>query len=349
MHRSLKRPSLKRQPQPRPAAETALEQLRDKHLEHIRARNFSAYTVKNRRVMIDFFLVWCAERGITEPIEVTRTVLEAYQRYVFHYRKKDGEALAFTGQQQRLIPLRTWFKWMARQHYILHNPASELEIPRGGFRLPKAVLTAEEAERILAQPNIHEPIGLRDRAILETFYSNGMRRLELANLKLWDLDLERNSVMIRQGKGRKDRMIPIGDRAALWIGKYIREARPQLVAEPDEGTLFLTNAGEPLVLGYLTLLVGTYVEVSGVKKRGACHMFRHTMATLMLEGGADIRFIQAMLGHSDLKATEIYTHVAIRKLQEIHRATHPANLEHDKRVLMAAIAAEDDETEDNRL
>jgi integrase/recombinase XerD len=294
-------------------------------------------------VMIDFFLVWCAERGITEPVEVTRTVLEAYQRYVFHYRKKDGEALAFTGQQQRLIPLRTWFKWMARQHYILHNPASELEIPRGGFRLPKAVLTAEEAERILAQPNIHEPIGLRDRAILETFYSNGMRRLELANLKLWDLDLERNSVMIRQGKGRKDRMIPIGDRAALWIGKYIREARPQLVAEPDEGTLFLTNAGEPLVLGYLTLLVGTYVEVSGVKKRGACHMFRHTMATLMLEGGADIRFIQAMLGHSDLKATEIYTHVAIRKLQEIHRATHPAKLERDKRELLEAIASEDDE------
>jgi integrase/recombinase XerD len=276
-------------------------------------------------------------------------VLEAYQRHVFHYRKKNGEPLAFTGQHQRLIPLKVWFKWMARNHHILHNPASELEMPKIGFRLPKAVLTAQEAEQILAQPNIHEPLGLRDRAILETLYSTGMRRQELSNLKIWDVDGERETVMIRQGKGKKDRMIPLGRRAADWIGKYVREARPQLVAEPDDGTLFLTNAGEPLVLGYLTMLVATYVEASGVKKKGACHLWRHTMATLMHEGGADIRFIQAMLGHVDLKATEIYTHVAIRKLQEIHRATHPANIERDKRKLLEAIAAEDDESNDDTL
>jgi integrase/recombinase XerD len=349
MRRRLKRPSLKRQPQPQPAPETPLEQLRDKHLAEIRTKNFSQHTVKNRRVAINFFLAWCAERGMTEPVEVTRTVLEAYQRHVFHYRKKNGEPLAFTGQHQRLTPLKVWFKWMARNHYILHNPASELEMPRIGFRLPKSVLTAKEAEQILAQPNIHEPLGLRDRAILETLYSTGMRRQELSNLKVWDVDRERETVMIRQGKGKKDRMIPLGRRAADWIGKYLREARPELVAEPGDGTLFLTNAGEPLVLGYLTMLVATYVEASGVKKHGACHLWRHTMATLMLEGGADIRFIQAMLGHSDLKATEIYTHVAIRKLQEIHRATHPANLEREKRQLMEAIAAEDDESTDNTL
>jgi integrase/recombinase XerD len=250
---------------------------------------------------------------------------------------------------QRLIPLKVWFKWMARNHHILHNPASEVEMPKLGFRLPKAVLTAQEAEQILAQPNIHEPLGLRDRAILETLYSTGMRRQELSNVKIWDVDCERETVMIRQGKGKKDRMIPLGRRAADWLGKYLREARPQLVAEPDDGTLFLTNAGEPLVLGYLTMLVATYVEASGVKKKGACHLWRHTMATLMHEGGADIRFIQAMLGHVDLKATEIYTHVAIRKLQEIHRATHPANLKRDKRALLEAIAAEDDESENNTL
>jgi integrase/recombinase XerD len=349
MRRSIKRPSLKRQPQPRPAPETALEQLRDKHLDDIRAKNFSEHTITNRRVAINFFLTWCAGRGITEPVEVTRTVLEAYQRHVFHYRKKNSEPLAFTGQLQRLIPLKVWFKWMARNHHILHNPASELEMPKIGFRLPKSVLTAQEAEQILAQPNIHEPLGLRDRAILETLYSTGMRRQELSNLKLWDVDGERETVMIRQGKGKKDRMIPLGRRAADWIAKYMRDARPQLAASADDGTLFLTNAGEPLVLGYLTMLVATYVEASGVKKKGACHLWRHTMATLMLEGGADIRFIQAMLGHSDLKATEIYTHVAIRKLQEIHRATHPANLERDKRALLEAIAAEDDESNDGTL
>jgi integrase/recombinase XerD len=327
---------------PRPPA-TALEQLLEKHLDYIRVRNYSEATIKGRHVHIGFFLRWCSDRGISEPIEVTRTVLEAYQRHVFHYRKKNGEPLAFTGQQDRLVPLRVWFKWMARNHHILHNPASELEMPKLGFRLPKAVLTASEAEQILAQPKIHEPLGLRDRAILETFYSTGVRRIELASIKLWDLDTERGTVAIRQGKGKKDRIIPLGDRTAVWIRKYVVDARPHLVTEPDDGFVFLSNAGEALSLDYLTEMVRGYVEDSGITKRGACHMFRHTMATLMLEGGADIRFIQAMLGHAKLETTQIYTHVAIRQLQEIHRATHPAKLEREKEELLEALAAEDDE------
>jgi integrase/recombinase XerD len=290
-------------------------------------KNYSEYTVKNRRVHIGFFLDWCGERGISEPVEVTRTVLESYQRHVFHYRKKNGEPLSFTGQHDRLVPLRVWFKWMARHHHILHNPASELELPRLGMRLPKAVLTASEAEQVMQQTNIHDPLGLRDRAILETLYSTGMRRLELVRLTLWDLDLERATVAIRQGKGKKDRIIPLGDRTALWVRKYLEDARPQLASEPDDKVVFLSNAGEPLSLDYLTEMVRGYVDAADVGKRGACHLFRHTMATLMLEGGADIRFIQAMLGHADLKTTQIYTHVAIRQLQEIQPSwsgtTHP--------------------------
>ena len=314
----------KRKPVEPPA--TPLAALLEKHLEGLRVRNYSEYTVKNRRVHIGFFLDWAYERGLTEPVEVTRTVLETYQRHVFHYRKKSGEPLSFTGQHDRIVPLRVWFKWMARHHHILHNPASELELPRLGMRLPKAVLTAHEAEQVIEQSNVHDILGLRDRAILETLYSTGMRRLELVNLTLWDLDLERGAVTIRQGKGKKDRIIPIGDRAAAWVRKYLEEARPQLAMEPDDKVVFLSNAGEPFSLDYLTEMVRGYVEKSGVGKPGACHLFRHTMATLMLEGGADIRFIQAMLGHADLKTTQIYTHVAIRQLQEIHRATHPAKL-----------------------
>jgi integrase/recombinase XerD len=323
---------------------TPLSALLEKHLEDLRVRNYSEYTVKNRRVHIGFFLDWCNERGLTEPVEVTRTVLESYQRHVFHYRKKNGEPLSFTGQHDRLVPLRVWFKWMARQHHILHNPASELELPRIGFRLPKAVLTASEAERVIAGTDIHDPLGLRDRAILETLYSTGMRRLELVRLLLWDLDLERATVTIRQGKNKKDRAIPLGDRAALWVRKYLDEARPRLATEPDERIVFLSNAGDPLSLDYLTEVVRGYVEAADLGKHGACHLFRHTMATLMLEGGADIRFIQAMLGHADLKTTQIYTHVAIRQLQEIHRATHPARLEKDRQALRKALDADDDAT-----
>ena len=336
------RTSTKRTRKPIPPPETPLAALLEKHLADLQVRNYSEYTIKGRRVHIGMFLEWCKERGLTEPVEITRTVLESYQRHVFHYRKKNGEPLRFTGQHDRLVPLRVWFKWMARQRHILHNPASELELPRLGFRLPKAVLTAQEAERVLIQPNVHDPLGLRDRAILETLYSTGMRRLELVNLTLWDLDLERGTVVIRQGKGKKDRAIPLGDRAALWVRKYLDEARPQLANEPDDKVVFLSNAGEPFALDYLTEIVRGYVDAADIGKRGACHLFRHTMATLMLEGGADTRFIQAMLGHADLKTTQIYTHVAIRQLQEIHRATHPAKLAPEQRELLDAIAAEDD-------
>jgi len=152
--------------------------------------NYSEYTIKGRRVRVGFFLEWVADRGITEPVEVTRTVLEAYQRYVFHYRKKNGQPLGFNAQHDRLVPLRVWFRWMARNHHILHNPASELELPRLAERLPKAVLSAAEVEQIMLQTDIHDPLGLRDRAILETVYSTGVRCLDLAQLKLWDVDLE---------------------------------------------------------------------------------------------------------------------------------------------------------------
>jgi integrase/recombinase XerD len=196
-------------------------------------------------------------------------------------------------------------------------------MPRLEKRLPRAILTAREAEQVINVPDVKEPLGLRDRAILETLYSTGIRRMEVCHLKVADVDVERGTLMVRQGKGKKDRMIPIGERALQWIDKYVADIRPQYALAPDEGFLFLTTEGESFTPNRLTQLVRNHVEASGVAKRGSCHLFRHTMATLMLEGGADIRFIQAMLGHAELSTTEIYTQVSIRKLKEIHTATHP--------------------------
>ena len=162
--------------------------------------------------------------------------------------------------------------------------------------------------------------------MLEVLYSTGIRRLEVVKLKLTDVDLDGRTVFIFEGKGKKDRMIPIGERAVLWVRKYLAEARPRLAREPDEGFVFLTNVGEFLAANYLTEIVQKYVDKSGIGKPGSCHLFRHTMATLMLEGGADVRYVQAMLGHSQLSTTEIYTHVSIRKLKEVHDRTHPAKV-----------------------
>jgi integrase/recombinase XerD len=215
---------------------------------------------------------------------------------------------------------------VTRQGHLLYNPAGDLELPRLETRLPKAILSAREAEAVLAIPDIGNPLGLRDRAILETFYSTGMRRMELAGLTVHNLDFERGTVMIRQGKGKKDRMIPIGDRALAWIEKYRDTARPGLVTGRDDGTLFLTNVGEAFGVDRLTQVVREYVDKAALGKRGSCHLFRHTMATLMLENGADIRFIQAMLGHAKLDTTQVYAQVSVRMLKAIHTATHPGRI-----------------------
>lgn len=294
------------------------------YLQWMRLSNYSERTVRNREVNLGYFIRWCEERGLMRPVEITRPILERYQRLLYHYRKENGQPLSFRSQHIRLSSIRTFFKWLAKNNHILYNPASELELPKLEKRLPKHVLTAREAEKVIEQVDLLDPLGIRDRAILETLYSTGMRRMELIGLKLYDLDVERGTVMIRQGKGKKDRMIPIGERAVAWIDKYLSDVRPSLVMEPDQGVLFLASYGDPLSPNRLSKIVGDYVEKAGVGKRGACHLFRHTMATLMLEGGADIRFIQQMLGHAELSTTQVYTQVSIRKLKEIHTATHPA-------------------------
>jgi integrase/recombinase XerD len=296
-------------------------------IEWMRVTNYSERTVEGRMLALAYFAAFLLERGISRPVEVTRPIIERYQRHLYHARKKDGQPLSFRYQHGRLIPVRAFFKWLSRQRHILANPASELDLPKLERRLPRHVLTISEVEQVMAGADPATPHGLRDRAILEVLYSTGIRRTELVNLALYDIDAERGTLMVRQGKGKKDRMIPIGDRALAWLDKYLIEVRPTLAPAPDPGVLFLTAQGEAFTPNRLTQLARDYVAAANLGKAGACHLFRHTMATLMLENGADIRFIQQMLGHAELSTTEIYTQVSIRALKEVHARTHPAKLE----------------------
>jgi len=232
--------------------------------EWMGVQNYSPRTVENRRSYLRYFVEWAQERGLHQPMEITKAILERYQRYLFHYRKRDGLPMSARSMMVRLVPLRAFFKWAARNNRILYNPASEIDLPRLEKRLPKHILNVSEVETIMAQCPLADPggLGLRDRAMLETFYSTGMRRSELAHLKSLDLDYERGTLMVRQGKGRKDRMIPIGERALAWIRRYLDEVRSGLVREPDDGTLFLTNLFEPFSPGRLTQLVRDYIDAA---------------------------------------------------------------------------------------
>ncbi len=227
-------------------------------------------------------------------------------------------------QYSRLVTICTFFRWLSRHDHLLHNPAADLELPRTERRLPKAVLSAAEVEQVMAQPALDTPLGVRDRAMLEVLYSTGLRRRELISLSMGDIDHDRGTLMVRLGKGRKDRVVPIGDRALAWVNKYISDVRATLAREDaDEGLLFLTDDGKRMGHCRIGDIVRGYVDAADIGKRGSCHLFRHTAATLMLEGGADTRFIQHMLGHEQLSSTQLYTRVAIGKLKEVHTATHP--------------------------
>jgi len=329
----------------------------DEHFEWMLITGYTADTVRGRRQAIRRFIAWCDDRGLSDPKEITKPILERYQRHLFYYRKADGAPLSLGSQHAALTPLKTFFKWLAKENHILWNPASELELPPQPKHLPRALLSIEDVEAILRAPDHSSVTGLRDRAMMEVLYSTGLRRTELANLHRYDADLSRLIVFVREGKGRKDRVVPLGERAGLWLDKYMAQSRPQFIgAECD--ALFVNDYGEPVTPDYLASKVRRYMDEAGIDKPGSCHLFRHACATHMLDNGADIRFIQAMLGHAALSSTERYTHVAIGKLQQIHAATHPAKLRRrspangarddqmrEREALLEALLREDDDAD----
>jgi integrase/recombinase XerD len=251
--------------------------------------------------------------------------MAAYRRHLFYYRNpKTGLPLKFDTQAHYLTPIRRWFDWIKIQGWIVSDPTRELELPKSEYRLPTGVLSAVQVEHLLNQTDISTPLGIRDRAMLETFYSCGIRCGELVNLDLYDVNVLREILVVRQGKGKKDRVIPIGRRAIDWIEKWIHDVRPNLISDSTGQALFISSRGRRLNHNYVSNRVRIYMTAAGVEFKGACHLLRHTAATLMMENGADLRSLQEYLGHARLNTTQIYTHVSIQRLQAVHRKTHPA-------------------------
>jgi len=286
-------------------------------------RNYSERTLEMHKWSLRTFLGWSQERGLERPDQITRPILESYQRWLYRYRKADGKPLAVATQLSRLGAVQRFFGWLCRHHRLEANPASDLELPRKPPRgLPRG-LSREHVRAVMALPDTADPLGIRDRAILETLYATGMRRSELVALDLCDLDTEGQTLHIRKGKGGKGRVVPLGASALKWLDAYLDKTRPQLLIDPGEQTLFLSGYGERLSATYVGNWVAKTVKAADIGKSGSCHLFRHSCATHMLENGADIRIIQQLLGHARLDTTQIYTEVAIKALKEVHARTHP--------------------------
>jgi len=299
-------------------------------LDWMMTQGFSEATLESRREYINIFLNWCYERNITKPTQVTKEIMEKYKRHLYRYRKKDKKPLSVSTQRTRLLVVKAFFKYLGKSRHILYDPTADMTMPRDEQRLPRNIMNTSEVEQVLNSIDVESMFGIRDRAMLETLYSCGIRRKELINLKVNDVDMSNGTVMIRLGKGKKDRVVPIGERALAWIDKYLLEVRPFFEKHEEDETMFLSKHGHPISKCTMSGLVRRYIKKAEIGKSGSCHCFRHTCATAMLENGADIRYVQEMLGHAKLETTQVYTKVSISKLKEVHARTHPARLSRDK-------------------
>lgn len=183
------------------------------YLESRLIHNYAPETNRRHDSNIRKFITWCDERGITDPRSVTKPILERYKKHLYYSRKSNGEPMSFNGQATVLTSIKTFFKWLTQNNYLLYNPASELQLPRKPKQLPRNLLSLEETQDLLNAADIHSLSGLRDRAVMELLYSCGLRRQECANLQLHDIQLTQQTVFVREGKGGKDRVVPIGDSA----------------------------------------------------------------------------------------------------------------------------------------
>jgi integrase/recombinase XerD len=276
------------------------------------AVHYAARTAANYLLHVRRLLDWLDERGLGLA-EVHGADLLAYQTALLTGRKKDGRPFTSGAHKNAVIALKSFFHFLHRRGYAIQDPAAPLEYPRTERRLPRVILTRDEVLRILEAAREKTPRGLRDRAILETFYATGIRVSELANLTPDDVDTEERLL----------RVVPLTRAAAAAIERYLIDGRPELAGAKRARFLFLANRGGWLDPSTLNRIVQAWAKRARIKKRVTCHVFRHSVATHLLKGRADIRHIQALLGHASLATTERYTHVEISDLQEVLRRAHP--------------------------
>jgi integrase/recombinase XerD len=286
------------------------------------AVRFSPLTVVRYGIDVRIFLEWLEGRELS-LLRLRADDVRAYQSALLGMRQKSGRPFSLSSQLGRLLALRSFTRFLCRRGYLLTDPAAALELPRKDRRLARTILSAGEVRRILGAAAVARgPFALRDRAVLETLYATGLRVSELGNLTPYDVDVSDRVVRVALGKGRKDRYVPLQTKAARAIEAYLRRGR-QALLRAAAPWLFLSNRGLKLRASTVGEIVRAWMKRARVRKHASPHTFRHSIATHLLKGGADIRHIQVFLGHRHLSSTERYTHVALRDLREAVRRAHP--------------------------
>ncbi len=276
-------------------------------------RGLSSNTVTAYRNDLESFGLWLERQGLIAE----RCERSDLRRYLTELR---GGGLAARSAARALAALRGLYRHMLEQGTTRQDPTLELESPKLMKSLPH-FLSAEEVDALLGAPEVGEPLGLRDRAMLETLYATGVRVSELVGLKTGQLRLDPGFVRV-WGKGSKERIVPVGSEARAWLARYLEEARPGLDRHRSD-VLFLSNRGEGMTRQRFWQLITLYGKGVGIATHLSPHTLRHSFATHLLEHGADLRAVQAMLGHADISTTEIYTHITRERLRQLYDRAHP--------------------------
>ncbi|MCX7833443.1 MAG: site-specific tyrosine recombinase XerD [Ignavibacteria bacterium] len=261
------------------------------------------------------------EKKISLVSQIDEQVILSFLNFIQSGENKEENILSEKSISRYISSFRNFFKFLESEQLIDHNPTENIESPKISRKLPE-VLTYVEVELLLSKPDVSTKTGLRDKAILEIMYSSGLRVSEVINLELGNINFEESFLNIF-GKGRKERIIPIGKIAHKWLGKYLLESRPFLANSKSKSFVFLNARGFQMTRMAIWLIVDKYAKLANIKKKVHPHTLRHSFATHLLEGGADIRVIQELLGHSDISTTQIYTHITKDYLIEVHKTFHP--------------------------
>lgn len=289
--------------------------------EHMKVLNRSVATINAYTGHLKGFL---AANDGADMKKVARSMIEAWITGLYDYRDKDNKPYSLATVSLKIRAIKRFFEYLERANIIFINPAEFIREPKKEKSLPRAVLTPEEAGRILDQPNLGTLKGIRDRSILEVFYSSGIRLSELCHLTIYDADLQGGTLRINQGKGKKDRIVPLGRHAIRFLREYIAKVRPHFTRKNRSNrNLFVDCYGKVISSQIVEITVRGYARSAGIKKQITPHIFRHSFATSLIKNGADVVAVQKMLGHAQLSTTQIYIRRLGLDLKAAHQKTHP--------------------------
>ena len=296
----------------------------ERYLADLEVRNYSPKTIENHRMHLRRLCRYLSEQGIDDPIRVTTGVLRGWQVWLSALPTTHGNGIRGAGTFNReRSTIHCFFAWLVKEGSIGSNPASDLDAAKEPQTLPCDVLTVEEVQHILEQPDTGTVLGYRDRTILEVLYATGIRKGELIALKLQDVRLSDELLTIRKAKGQRDRVVPLGSLACSYLQTYLNAVRSELTSYGDTGHVFLSMRSRMMGKNTPLVLVQKYAAKAGIRKHVTCHLWRHTCATHLVRNKANLRHVQQLLGHGNLSTTERYLHLTIADLKEAHRQCHP--------------------------